>query len=204
MGTHRERSGGVSRRRPAPSAVEAEPFILDDRQHTAAAEGLGVGLALDLEDVEREQDDLANADQAAGGRVHDGLARLLAKGILELVAVVRAQVVARHRLAAVLVYPLQHLVAGGIPETGEQRDELPPERRRGRVLEDDGVELRSPGDLYSRAIASQPAAFPSSPGGGGGVGVAHLGLIAHQPLRNGIDLSRSPVSPTSHRSPTAA
>ena len=74
--------------------------------------------------------------------MHDGLARLLAKRVLKLVAIVGAQVVARHGLAAVLVYPLQHLVAGRIPEAGEQRDELPPERRRGLVLEDNGVELR--------------------------------------------------------------
>ena len=152
--TYRERPRGVARRRPAPSPVQAEALVLNDLEHTAAAEGLGVGLALDLEHVEREEDDLADADKTARSRVHDGLARLLAEGALKVLAVVGVEVVARHGLATVLVHALQHLVASGVPEAGEQRDELPPDRRASLVLEDDGVELRRVGDLDPGASQS--------------------------------------------------
>ena len=43
--------------------------------------------------------------------MHNRLARLLAKCVLKLVAVVLPEVVARNRLAAVLVYSLEDLVA---------------------------------------------------------------------------------------------
>ena len=82
-------------------------------------------------------------------RVHDGLARLLAEGILKVLAVVGVEVVAGHGLAAVLVDALQHLVAGGVPEAGEQREELPRNRCVGLVLEDDGVEVRRGPDLLN-------------------------------------------------------
>lgn len=178
--TYRKRPRGIARRRPAPTPVQPEALVLDDPEHTTAAEGLGVGLALDLEHVKRQENDLADTDQAvpatrqllashtpshpssqenspAGGRVHDGLARLLAKRRLKVLAVVRVEVVARDGLAAVLVHTLQHLVAGGVPETGEQRDELPPERRAGLVLEDDRVELRQAGDLCPGVLAGPVA-----------------------------------------------
>jgi hypothetical protein len=73
---------------------------------------------------------------------------------------VGAEEVAGHGLATVLVYPLQHLVAGGVAETREQRDELPPDRGAGLVLEDDGVELREGADLYRDA--GQPLTSPLS------------------------------------------
>lgn len=41
--------------------------------------------------------------------MHDGLAGLLAEGVLEVLAIVGAQEVAGHGLAAVLVYPLEDL-----------------------------------------------------------------------------------------------
>jgi hypothetical protein len=47
----------------------------------------------------------------AGRRVHNRLARLLAKRILKVLAVVRPEVIARHGLAAVLVYPLEDLLS---------------------------------------------------------------------------------------------
>ena len=52
--TYRKRARGVSGRRPLPSSVQAEPLVLDDLDNAAATEGLGVGLALDLEDVKRQ------------------------------------------------------------------------------------------------------------------------------------------------------
>jgi hypothetical protein len=61
--TYRERPGGVSGRRPAPATVQPEALVLDDLENAPATEGFRVGLALDLEDVEREEDDLADADK---------------------------------------------------------------------------------------------------------------------------------------------
>lgn len=79
--------------------------------------------------------------------MHDGLAGLLAKGILKVLAVVLAQEVARNGLATVLVYSLQDFVSGGIAQTWEQRHKLSSKGRRGLVLEDDLVQLAGGGNL---------------------------------------------------------
>lgn len=50
---------------PAPSSVQAEALVGDDPEDATAAEGLGVCLSLDLENVEGEEDDLSDTDQAA-------------------------------------------------------------------------------------------------------------------------------------------
>lgn len=144
----RKRAGRVAGGRPAPAAVQvAEAFVLDDLEDATALEGLGVGLALDLEDVEGKQNNLANANERAGRRVHDGLARLLAKSVLKVLAVVGAEEVTGDGLTAVLVDALENLVAGGVAETGEERDEFATEGGLGLVLEDDLVKLGGVGDL---------------------------------------------------------
>ena len=63
--TAEEREGArcVAGGGPGPAAVEGKVLVGDDAQDAPATEGFGVGLALDLEDVEREEDDLANADE---------------------------------------------------------------------------------------------------------------------------------------------
>lgn len=48
---------------PAPTSVQAEALVGDDSEDTTAAEGLGVCLSLDLEDVEGKEDDLSDTDQ---------------------------------------------------------------------------------------------------------------------------------------------
>ena len=60
----------------------------------------------------------------ARSRVQDGLASLLAERSLKVFSVVLCEVVARNRLPTILVYPLENLVAGGVTQTWEQRDEL--------------------------------------------------------------------------------
>lgn len=55
----------------------------------------------------------------ASSRVHNSLARLLAKSGLKILSIVLAQEVARNGLPAILVYSLEHLVAGGVAQTGE-------------------------------------------------------------------------------------
>lgn len=84
----------------------------------------------------------------ASSRVHDGLASLLAEGVLEVLTIVFTEEVSGHGLTSVLVDSLQDLVAGGISQTGEQGDELLAGRHRGLVLEDDGVQLAGACDLW--------------------------------------------------------
>lgn len=81
--------------------------------------------------------------------MHDSLARFLAEGTFEILAVVCVEVVAGNRLAAILVYPLGDLVSGSVSETGEKREELGTGSSASLVLEDDRVELRRPRDLQS-------------------------------------------------------
>lgn len=53
-----------------------------------------------------------------------------------------------------------HLVAGGVTQTGEQRNELAAEGYIGLVLEDDRVELRDVCDLHLRRFRQLPASLP--------------------------------------------
>lgn len=61
--TYREGARSVTGGSPAPSSVQAEALVGDDLEDTTAAEGLGVGLSLDLQDVQGKEDDLSNSDQ---------------------------------------------------------------------------------------------------------------------------------------------
>lgn len=58
-----EGTGGVAGGGPSPAAVQAETLVGDDLEDTTAAEGLGVGLTLDLEDVQGQENDLTDTDQ---------------------------------------------------------------------------------------------------------------------------------------------
>lgn len=60
--TYRERTGGVSGGRPAGTTVQTHTLIGDDLEQTTATEGLGVRLTLDLQDIQRKQNDLSNTD----------------------------------------------------------------------------------------------------------------------------------------------
>jgi hypothetical protein len=92
--------------------------------------------------------------------VHNGLASLLAKGILEVGTIVLGQVITSDGLTTILVDSLEDLVAGGVSQTREQRDELSSDGSGGLVLENDLVQLAGTGDTT---------------------------LVAHQSLRNGVD-----------------
>jgi hypothetical protein len=74
----------------------------------------------DLEPVQREEHDLADANDGPRRRAHHGLAVLLAKGRRELALVVGGQEVVDERLPAELVNALQNLVAGCVAEPGEE------------------------------------------------------------------------------------
>lgn len=162
--TYREGTGGVTGCCPAPAAVQTKALVGNDPEQATAPESLGVGLALDLEDVERQQDDLTNANQRTSSRVHDGLAVAAAEGLVEGVAVVSGEVVACEGLSAVLVDALEdlrstvrrcdgpsrsgsYLVRSGVSEAREQRQEATADRGIGRVPEDDLVQVRRRLDL---------------------------------------------------------
>lgn len=104
-----KRTGSVTGSGPAPATVKPEPLVGNNLEETTAAESLGVGLALDLQDIEGEENDLTDSDDGTGGGGHDGFARGLAEGAVELVAVVRREVVTDERLATVLVDTLEDL-----------------------------------------------------------------------------------------------
>lgn len=63
--THSKRTRRVTGRRPTPATVQSEALVPDDLEHATATERLWVCLALDLEHVEGEQDDLSDTDQTA-------------------------------------------------------------------------------------------------------------------------------------------
>lgn len=60
---YREGPGGVTGSSPASSPVETEALIRNDLEQTTAAEGLRVSLTLDLQDIQRQEDDLSDTDQ---------------------------------------------------------------------------------------------------------------------------------------------
>lgn len=117
----RKRPGRIARRGPPGPAIQREPLVAHDADEAAGAEGGGVGLAFDLEDVEGEEDDFADADERAGGGVQDGFAGAGAEGVCEEGRVVLGQVVADEGLAAVFVDALEDLggLDGGAGVGGE-------------------------------------------------------------------------------------
>jgi hypothetical protein len=58
-----EGSRSVSCSCPTPSSVESEAFVGYDLKDTSATEGLRVRLSLDLQNVEREKDNLSDTDE---------------------------------------------------------------------------------------------------------------------------------------------
>lgn len=107
--------------------------------------------------------------------MHDGLSGTFSESSVKLFAVMPTQIISDERLAAELVDPLRDLVAGGITKTGEERKEFAADRRAGVVLEDDGIELGEAADL---------------------------GLVAHEPLRDGVHLLAHNVSFKAQSTPT--
>ena len=124
-----EGAGRVTGGGPAGAAVEAHAFVGDDAEYATAAEGFGVGLAFDLEDVEGKEDDFADTDQTdvhvsaqssiycGSGKgaipsscgVHDSFARTFAERSVKLVAVVLCEVISCEWLTAIFVYSLEDL-----------------------------------------------------------------------------------------------
>jgi hypothetical protein len=87
----------------------------------------------------------------ASSGVHDSLAVALAESRVEEVAVVLGQVVAHEGLTTIFVDTLQDLVASGIAEAREEREEAGTDGGSGLVLEDNRVEL---GDADNLALVA--------------------------------------------------
>lgn len=63
--TYRKRSWRIAGRSPAGTSVKSHSLIRNDLEQTPATESLGVGLALDLQDVEGKKDNLSDTNQAS-------------------------------------------------------------------------------------------------------------------------------------------
>jgi hypothetical protein len=63
-------------------------------------------LSLDLEDVERQEDDLTDTDQRTRRRIENGFSRAFAERLVEVGGIVLCEVVSDEGLPAVLVYSL--------------------------------------------------------------------------------------------------
>lgn len=83
--------------------------------------------------------------------MQNGLAGLLAKGRLEILAIVLCEEITGHGLATILVNSLENLVTRGISQTREKRDKLSRKRGSGLLLEDNLVQLSCASDLYNRS-----------------------------------------------------
>lgn len=62
--TYREGTRGVTGSCPAGTSVETHALVGDNFKQATATEGLRVCLTLDLQDIQREQDDLSDTNQA--------------------------------------------------------------------------------------------------------------------------------------------
>lgn len=113
----------VSGHGPAPTVVERETLVLDDLQEPSTLERLWVCLSLDLQDVQRQEDNLTNTDKGPSGRGKQGLPGLGAEGVVEVLLEVPGQELLGDRLTPVLVDSLQDLVAGGVSQPWEQGEE---------------------------------------------------------------------------------
>jgi hypothetical protein len=62
-GTYSKRSRSVTGSSPSSTTVQSHTLIRNDLEETTATESFGVRLSLDLEDVQRKQNDLSDTDQ---------------------------------------------------------------------------------------------------------------------------------------------
>lgn len=65
ISTYSKRSGRVTCRGPLPAPVKSETLVSYDPHDTTSAEGLWVGLTLDLEHIEWEEHNLSDTDHTA-------------------------------------------------------------------------------------------------------------------------------------------
>lgn len=61
--TYRERSRSVTSSCPASTAVQPHTLIFDNLKESPPSKSFGVGLSLDLQDIQWEQNDFSNSNQ---------------------------------------------------------------------------------------------------------------------------------------------
>lgn len=64
-----EGARGVTGGSPASTTVQTHTLIGNNLEKATATEGFGVSLTLNLKNIQREQNDLSNADQTKSSRV---------------------------------------------------------------------------------------------------------------------------------------
>lgn len=64
--TDRERTRSVTGSCPASTPIETHALVRDNLEQATATEGLGVCLTLDLQNIQREQNNFSDTDQAGG------------------------------------------------------------------------------------------------------------------------------------------
>jgi hypothetical protein len=94
----------------------------------------------------------------SSSRVHNSLASLLAKSILEVRAIVLGQEITSDGLTTVLVDSLEDLVTGGVSQTREERNELSSDRSGCMVPENDLVQLARTRYLKTEVSINCPCA----------------------------------------------
>mmetsp|Transcript_23249 Transcript_23249/g.74859 ORF Transcript_23249/g.74859 Transcript_23249/m.74859 type:complete len:315 (+) Transcript_23249:487-1431(+) len=162
----REGARRVAGHRPTSATIQVPPLLHEQIHHPASTERVWVGLGLDLEHIKGQQDHLANADHGPGKAVHQGLGQLRTKGGVEVVAEAVLHQVTHEGLTTELVDALEHLVARGEAQAGEERRVLAKQAGRGGVAEDDRVHVGH--------------GLPK-------VGTLDVALVAHQPLGDSVD-----------------
>jgi len=120
-----ERAGHVPRR------VQRRAFLQENTNDTPSTKRLGIYLPLDLENIQRKKDNLADTSQAAGSCLHHHLALPLTKSVRTLRSVVPRKDVPEPWLSTVLAHPLGDLVSCSITTIREEREQLRPEWCRG-------------------------------------------------------------------------
>jgi uncharacterized protein YbjQ (UPF0145 family) len=120
--------------------------------------------------------------------VHDGFAGLLAEGVLKVCPIVFGEIITSNRLATVLVDTLEDLVAGGVSQAREERNELSSEGSGGLILKDNLIQLAGAGNLQAQTINVLSNGMNQERW------VAYTSLIAHQSLRDGVDLMEGLVN----------
>lgn len=143
LGAYCEAAWGISGHSPSPTAVEGSTLLFKYSKSTTTAERVWIDLHLDLEGVEREQDNLANTGQAACGGVHHGLPLSLAERVDKRVADGRgaADEIVEPRLTTKFVDTLGNFVPCRVAQSGEEAEDAGEDWRRGLLTEDDAAQI---------------------------------------------------------------
>jgi len=109
--TYRKRARCITCCRPSPATVEAKAFVANDCNQPTSSKSFWVRLSLDLQHVEGQYDDLADANDTTSGSMHNSLPVSLSECAVERTTMVFRQVVPHKRLSTIFVHTLKDLVS---------------------------------------------------------------------------------------------